>query len=354
MLTLLAPLFFLQTPLPQIEIRIEKAIELASPAVCCSQSKGQAKIGSTPRKARSLKQAWIEHQTSGKSLGIQETKAAYANLGTCLKVKGDAPSKPRVPLNASFGWTTQPPMQGDNPPIVRGKAIIMDGSGQQRVIEFDGDFPDIQGFLPAGIQLPNLGELIGKSCDKAQDCSSVAKGCDKAQGSSSVAKGCDKAQGCSSVAKGCDKAQGCSSVAKGCDKAQGCSSVAKGCDKAQGCSSVAKGCDKAQGCPVQGEKFGKTHAPHPFQTSGEVLWTPTTRAREELPEEIFEMIHSRGANHEWLHDHDEDEGELEEVLEEAHEALEEAYDRIDELEERLAHMEQVLEHISDELINEDR
>ena len=289
MLTLLAPLFFLQTPLPQIEIRIEKAIELASPAVCCSQSKGQAKIGSTPRKARSLKQAWIEHQTSGKSLGIQETKAAYANLGTCLKVKGDAPSKPRVPLNASFGWTTQPPMQGDNPPIVRGKAIIMDGSGQQRVIEFDGDFPDIQGFLPAGIQLPNLGELIGKSCDKAQDCSSVAKGC-----------------------------------------------------------------DKAQGCPVQGEKFGKTHAPHPFQTSGEVLWTPTTRAREELPEEIFEMIHSRGANHEWLHDHDEDEGELEEVLEEAHEALEEAYDRIDELEERLAHMEQVLEHISDELINEDR
>jgi len=289
MLTLLAPLLLLQTPHPQVEIRIEKSIESGSPAACCSQSKGQAKGGGTPKKARSLKQAWREHQNSGKSLGVQDRKSTAKSL---------------VPLNASFGWTTQPSNHGGNGPIMRGKAIIMDDSGQQRVIEFDGDFPDIQGFLPAGVQLPNLGELIGK---------------------------------------GCDNAQGCSSVAKGCDKAQGCSSVAKGCDKAQGCSTAAKSCDKAQGCPFQNAKSGKTDGPQRLHEShdrerGHGDWDGEDELEEahnrigELEKQIAHMERGHG-------DWDEED------------KLEEAHNRIDELEEQIAHMERVLKHISDELIH---
>ena len=324
MLTLLAPLFLLQTPLPQIEIRVERTIGLDTPAVCCSQSKGQAKIDDTPKRVRSLKQAWLDHQNSGKSLGIQATKAAYAKG---LKIKKGACQNTILPLDASFGWTSQPPKHAGKGHFIRAKAIIIDDNGQQQVIEFDGDLPDLQKFLPAGIQSLDLQGLLENG------------------GNSPVQLGCSQS------AKSVNKSQDCAFSNKGCGNSQECSQASKGCGNSQECSQASKGCGNSQECSFQSGKFGKKDASRRIQTSNTFVFDGST---EGLPEGLFELIRN-GGNQDWHPGHQEQDeiGEDIEVCFKTNKALEEAYDRIDELEERLAHMERLLEHISDELIREE-
>jgi hypothetical protein len=319
MLTLLAPLFLLQTPLPQIEIRVEKSIGLDTPAVCCSQSKGQAKIGDTPKRVRSLKQAWLDHQKSGKNLSIQNKKTAYA---IAIKAKKATYSKGIKAKNSSFGWTTKPPIQDGYGPIVRGKAIFIDDSGTQRVMEFDGDFPDIQDFLPAGV------------CFKSE-----------------TNQSCGKPHGCLKFANGCGKAQGCSVQKRKFGKTDAPQRFQN--SKAFVFEGSPKGLP-GHFVQILGSHGADNASLHSHDEENEIDFV-FEGSPKGLPGHFVQIHSSHSADNASLHSHDE-ENEIGEVIEacfKTHKAHEEAYDRIDELEERLAHMERLLEHMSDELIHED-